>query len=212
MTLRCELSSIGGRRAARWAASVCCLGLAAMAAAADPATANPATAERQALTRQQLIGAWRLVRIDFTGPTGPLVDPFYQPDSEGMIVYDASGWMSCQIGAPHRSGSQRGRADGPRTGVPDSRLRPPSTPQEARHKAAAYDSYYAYYGTWEFDAATSVVTHHVQGSLLPAETGLDYAQIATLEGGHLIFRVRDPTPGRETLRTKVWERLPVAGR
>jgi len=206
MTLRCELTSITGRAALRWITRVCCLGFAAMAAAADPATA-----ERQTLTRQELIGAWRLVHIDFAGPNGRSVDPFYQPDSEGIIVYDASGWMSCQIGAPHRSVALTGPADGPRTGVPDSRLLPPTASQEARSKAAAYDSYYAYYGTWEFDAATSVVTHHVQGSLLPAESGLDYAQIATLEGGRLIFRVRDATPGRETLRTKVWERLP-AGR
>jgi hypothetical protein len=159
-----------------------------------------ATSERGSetlLTRQQLIGAWRLLRIEYSSPGGPIVDPFYQADSVGIIVYDAAGWMSCQIAAPHRRSSQ----------VPASRLASADTPEESRLKAAAFDTYYAYFGTWDFDAATSVVSHHVESSLIPAETGFTYAQTVTLEGGHLIFRVRDRSHGKETLRTKVWERL-----
>jgi len=79
--------------------------------------------------------------------------------------------------------------------------------EDAALKAEAFDTYYSYYGTWDFDAATSVVTHHVKSSIIPAETGLDYAQTATLEGGHLIFTVRSGSPGTETVRKKVWERL-----
>jgi hypothetical protein len=52
-----------------------------------------------------------------------------------------------------------------------------------------------------------VVTHHVKSSLIPAETGLSYAQNATLEGGRLIFTVRNRTHGKETVRRKVWERI-----
>jgi hypothetical protein len=75
-------------------------------------------------------------------------------------------------------------------------------------KAEAFDTYYSYYGTWDYDAATSVVTHHVKSSIIPAETGLDYVQTVTLEGGRLIFTVRSGSPGTETVRKKVWERLP----
>jgi hypothetical protein len=149
------------------------------------------------LTRQQLIGAWRLVRIEYSGASGPIVDPFYQADSVGIIVYDVAGWMSCQIAAPHRRSSQ----------VPESRLASSDTPQQLRLKAAAFDTYYAYYGTWDFDSATSVVSHHVESSLIPAESGMTYAQIVTLEGGHLIFRTRATSHGKQALRTKVWERL-----
>jgi hypothetical protein len=53
------------------------------------------------------------------------------------------------------------------------------------------------------------VTHHVTSSVIPAETGVDYAQTVTLEGGHLIFIVRSGSPGRETVRKKIWERLPT---
>src|SRR5271168_353215 len=54
------------------------------------------------LARQDLIGAWRLLRIEYSGPHGPIVDPFYQSDSTGIIIYDSSGWMSMYIVAPHR--------------------------------------------------------------------------------------------------------------
>jgi len=149
------------------------------------------------LTRQQLIGAWRLVSIEYSGPSGPLVDPFYQADSTGIIVYESSGWMSVHIVAPHRRAWE----------VPASRLSSVAASQDTQLKAAAFDTYYAYFGTWDFDAATSVVNHHVKSSLIPAESGLDYAQKATLEDGKLIFTVRSGNNGEQTTRRKIWERI-----
>ncbi|MGA2191243.1 MAG: lipocalin-like domain-containing protein [Steroidobacteraceae bacterium] len=152
-------------------------------------------------TRQQLVGAWRLVHIDVSGPSGPLVDPFYQPESEGIIVYDLSGWMSVQIAAPHR----------PAFEVPASRSPSAASGPLSRRKAAAFDTYYSYYGTWDFDEVTGVVTHHVKSSLIPAETGLSYAQNVTLEGARLTFTTRDRTHGKEIIRRKVWERITGTG-
>jgi hypothetical protein len=149
------------------------------------------------LARQDLIGAWRLVRIEYLGPRGPIVDPFYQADSTGIIIYDSSGWMSVHIVAPHRRGWE----------VPASRLSSIAMAQDVRLKAAAFDTYYTYFGTWDFDEATSVVTHHVKSSVIPAESGLNYAQKATLESGRLIFTVRSGSKGQETVRRKIWERL-----
>lgn len=165
--------------------------------AAVSAAAAPERGGETPVTRQQLIGAWRLVRIEYSAAGGPVADPFYQADSVGIIVYDAGGWMSCQIAGPHRRASQ----------VPTSRMASSDTRQELHLKATAFDTYYAYYGTWEFDAATSVVSHHVESSLIPAESGLTYAQTVTLENGHLIFRARATNQGKQALRTKVWERL-----
>jgi hypothetical protein len=149
------------------------------------------------LTRQDLIGAWRLVRIEYAGPRGPIVDPFYQADSTGIIIYDSSGWMSVHIAAPHRRGWE----------VPASRLSSIAMSQDMRLKAAAFDTYYTYSGTWDFDEATSIVTHHVKSSLIPAESGLNYAQKVTLESGRLIFTVRSGSKGQETVRRKIWERV-----
>ena len=148
-------------------------------------------------TRQQLIGAWRLVSIDLSGPSGPIVDPFYQADSEGIIVYDSSGWMSVQIASPHRQAFE----------VPASRSPGSATGLLSRRKAAAFDTYYSYYGTWDLDKVTGVVMHHVKSSLIPAETGLSYAQNVSLKGSRLTFTVGDRSHGKETVRRKVWERI-----
>jgi hypothetical protein len=116
-------------------------------------------------TRQQLVGTWRLVSIEVSGPKGPLIDPFYQADSVGLIVYAESGWMSVQIAAPHR---KTWPATTSRS-AQESRL-------DVQLKTAAFDSYYAYFGTWSFDDADSVVTHRVTASLIPAEAGASYTQ------------------------------------
>jgi hypothetical protein len=149
------------------------------------------------LTRQQLIGAWRLMRIEYSDSSGQTADPFYQPNSTGLIVYDSSGWMSVHISAPHRRAFD----------VPASRSSS-TTAQNAPLKAAAFDTYYAYFGTWDLDEESSVVTHHVESSLIPAETGLRYAQKAAVEGNRLIFTVCTNTRDGHSVRKKIWERVP----
>ena len=173
------------------------LGLIGLCAALSPA-AWPERGGALRPTRQQLIGVWRLASIEYLGPGGSTVDPFYQADSTGIIIYDSSGWMSVHIAAPRRHAWD----------VPASRLSATAENQDEPVKAAAFDSYYAYFGTWDLDEAASVVTHHVKSSLIPAETGLDYAQSVKLERGRLIFTVLGGKGGEETVRTKVWERVP----
>jgi hypothetical protein len=148
-------------------------------------------------TRQQLIGAWRLVAIDYVGPKGTRVDPFYQADSTGIIIYDASGWMSVQIAAPHRQGWE----------VPASRLTPAVGENESALKVAAFDSYYAYFGTWKLDEKTATMTHHVASSVVPAENGVDYSQQVSLENGRLVFTTHSGSGAEEITRTKRWERI-----
>jgi len=158
------------------------------AAAADRGgEANPAS---------QLVGAWRLVAVEYSGPRGETVDPFYQADSTGIIIYDASGWMSVQISAPRRRAWRIPSVRVPATGGNDQSL-----------KAEAFDTYYSYYGTWEYDAARSIVTHHVKSSVIPAETGLSYAQSVAFEGANLVLTVRSGNPGMQTVRMKIWQRL-----
>jgi hypothetical protein len=149
------------------------------------------------VTRQQLIGAWRLMSIEYSDSSGQIADPFYQANSMGLIVYDSTGWMSVHISAPRRRTFE----------VPASRSAS-TIAQDAQLKAAAFDTYYAYFGTWSLDAASSVVTHHVESSLIPAETGLHYAQKAAIEGNRLIFTVCTNRRGEQSVRRKIWERLP----
>jgi hypothetical protein len=180
-------------------------GAAALAALVLLIAALPASGSRSPShpRRAELLGAWRLVRIDYWGPKGPAPDPFYQPDSDGLLIYDASGWMSVAIGARHREPVD----------VPESRL-DPAAPGAVQARAAAFDSYYAYFGSWSYDRSRSVVTHHVESSLISSENGLDYSQELSIEGGRLIFINRRRAGGQsgsgEVVRRKIWEHLPQA--
>ncbi len=155
--------------------------------------ADASRAEYAAPLHQQLVGAWRLMKIEVTGSRGAVRDPFYQADSVGTIIYDASGWMSVQIAAPRRDNFKApvGRGQG---GVP--------------LRLAAFDTYYAYFGTWSVDEATARVSHHVVASLFPAETGADYSQTITIDGDRLTFTGPDTIAGEAVTRTKIWQRLP----
>jgi Lipocalin-like domain len=156
-------------------------------------------------TRQQLVGAWQLVGIELSGPDGQLVDPFYQANSVGMIIYDSSGRMSVQIAAPKRPASKIPAARMP--GALQRGARLPGGRHEQTQKAAAFDTYYAYFGTWEYDPATSLVTHHVETSLMPIEDGSSYAQEVALEGDRLVFTVRETSGGKILMHRKVWQRI-----
>jgi hypothetical protein len=130
------------------------------------------------------------------GPLGPMIDPFYNADSTGILVYDPSGWMSVQIVGQHR----------PAMKAPASRPTH-DTAEDAQLKAAVLDTYYAYFGTWEYDEATATVTHYIKSSLIPGETGMSYSQTVTLDGGHLVFTTRRELAGGKAVQKKIWQRI-----
>lgn len=152
------------------------------------------------VTRQDLIGAWRLIDIDVQGTAGRESDPFYGSGSRGILIYDASGWFSVQI-----EGSDRPAVQAPS-------VRPASAQSEsiARLKAVALDSYYAYYGTWSYDESTSSVIHHAKGALYPSEDDATYSQHVEILGRRLVFVRTQTVAGRTTVQTKRWERLSAA--
>jgi hypothetical protein len=148
-------------------------------------------------SQQELVGAWRLQSIELVGPNGATTDPFYGEGSSGILIYDASGWMSVQIVGAHRIAVD----------VPGARPSPNSTAEDERRTAAVLDTYYAYFATWDFDAAKSIVTHHVVASLFPSESGASYSQRVTLEGDHLIFTTDRQVAGSSVVQKKVWQRI-----
>ena len=147
--------------------------------------------------RQDLIGAWRLVDIDVEGPAGREADPFYGTGSRGLLIYDASGWFSVQIEGAARPAMQ----------IPSVRPVADQSDSTARLKATVLDSYYAYYGTWSFDAATSTVTHHAKGALYPAENDATYPQHVEVAGKRMSFTRTQNVAGHSTVQTKRWERV-----
>lgn len=145
------------------------------------------SADNNRTTQKDLIGAWRLVAIDVQGPGGREPDPFYGNGSRGLLIYDAAGWFSVQIEGGGR----------PALKVPESRPTVTAADSKVLH------SYYAYFGTWSFDAATSVVTHHARGALYPSEDAAVYPQHVEVAGRRMTFSRTQ----NGKIQTKVWERV-----
>jgi hypothetical protein len=72
---------------------------------------------------------------------------------------------------------------------------------------ALLDSYYAYCGTWEFDAATATATHHVRTSLYSGEEGASYSQQVQIDGQRLVFTRTRAGTGGKIVQRKTWERV-----
>ena len=143
-----------------------------------------------------LVGAWHLVSIEYSGPSGAVPDPVFGPDPHGVIIYDISGWMSVQIFTANR----------PTMARPATRTSGETSPNDAREKSKAFDTYYAYFGTWDYDVATSTVTHHLKSSLLPYETGQNYQRHVELHGSRLRLIASMGEADDQRRRVLTWER------
>lgn len=158
-----------------------------------PAVVAPAVRAQSSpdAVRQKFIGTWRLVAIEGTGRgTGPGERP------AGIIVYDSSGHVAVQISyKPERPVF----ANGPRAGTTEE-------------KAAAFDSYTAYYGTFTVDPAAGIVIHHLESSLNPSNVGKDNVRYYELQGNRVTLSIADDGKGRrlarkDTVRHLIWERI-----
>jgi hypothetical protein len=74
-------------------------------------------------------------------------------------------------------------------------------------KSAAFDGYYAYFGTWTVDETKATVTHHIKQSLFPAERGEEGVRHFELDGDRLTLTAKTHEMGEDHKRTVVWERL-----
>jgi len=153
--------------------------LPAAAAAAVPrsATANP------------LVSTWSLIEattVNAQGASGPWLG---RKMSKGVIIYDVSGTVSVQISSARNSLS----ALTDFLSLPDDQ------------RLAYLDSYYAYYGRYEYDAQSSIVTHFVEASLYPNEIGVALKRSVFLNGNEVTLTTpTSPNGARNVLR---WRRI-----
>jgi hypothetical protein len=119
------------------------------------------------LTASDFVGAWDLgdFRITFSDDRPP-VFPFGE-DAVGQIIYAASGHMSAVLS----------RADRP--ALTASRLETTGSAPSSE-KAAAFDSYLSYGGTWTVDG--NDIVHTVTHALSPNLVGQKNRRHVTLAG------------------------------
>jgi hypothetical protein len=168
--------------------------LAVAACACPPAIAQQSKVDATSV-RNQLLGAWRLISIETIRSNGEVIYPFYGKHPQGLIVYDASGWVSVQI------------TSDPKPTVPQASSREAFRAASAPEKLAAVEGYYAYWGTWTLDAVNSTVTHHIKESLYPGERGEDGVRHYSFNGDRLTLVASTREMGEEHQRKLVWQRL-----
>jgi hypothetical protein len=146
-------------------------------------------ADSPADLQKKFAGSWKLISIE--GPNRPP-----NTTSSGILMYDGVGHMSVHI------------VRGDRPAFPNGRAR--ATDKE---KAAAFDTYTAYYGTYTFEPENGIVVHHLEGSLGPGQIGQDNIRYFELQGNHLTLSVANDGKGgrlarRDTTSHLTWEKIP----
>ncbi len=176
---------------------LCCLSV-AMAQDGTKAVDQTTASQPAATQAETLIGAWRLISIETVRSSGEVIYPFYGKHPEGLLIYDRSGWMSVQI------------VSDPKPSVPSASSREKVFASPQREKAAAFDGYYAYLGTWTLDPEGKNVTHHIRQSLSPGEPGEDAVRRLTIAGDRLTLAAKAHEMGEDHERRLVWERVKSA--
>jgi hypothetical protein len=131
---------------------------------------KPATHTTLHSRESDLIGTWRIVLADDRPNDREAWAHSYGDHPRGYLIYDVSGHVSVQFTSdPPTSPFASGNDSAP-------------TDAEARH---AYENYVAYFGTYTVDESRNVITHHVEGSLLPSYTGTHQERPFRLLGDRL---------------------------
>lgn len=145
-------------------------------------------ADSAAELQRKFVGSWKLISIQGLARNAGIT-------SVGMLTYDGTGHMSVHI------------VRGDRPAFPNGRAR--ATDKE---KAAAFETYTAYYGTYTFEPENGIVIHHLEGSLSPGQIGQDNIRYFELQGNRLTLSVANDGKGgrlarRDTTSHLTWEKI-----
>jgi hypothetical protein len=155
----------------------------------------PAAPKQDDLSKR-LVGAWRLVSVEGNPPGLP----GYYDRPTGLLIYNSSGRMSAQIVAKANR----------KPFAPFNQGRISATSED---KAAAFDSYQAYYGTYTVDAKAGTITHHLEGSLIPGREGINNVRWFEFRGEDrlLLIPIEDGKGGvlgrKDAAYKLLWERI-----
>ncbi len=156
-----------------------------VALVASMTACTTAEAPPPARSTDPLVGAWTLVSWERTAADGTVTHP-YGPDAAGQIVYTADGRMSAQLMRPGREFAD----------------------QESLTAQDVLGGFFSYYGTYTVDLEQNVVTHHVEGALLPRWVGSRRPRAFEFNGPDLITLSTAPDPDTTggSVSVLVWKR------
>ena len=156
-----------------------------------PFVGGAASAKRTSAANP-LIGSWSLidaVTVHKDGNQGPwqgMKGPY-----KGLIIYQDNGMMAVQIALPRAAITE------------DAEFEKLS----AEQRLAYLDSYYAYYGRFEFDQRTSIVHHYVESALIPNEIGVHFQRKVALNGDVVTLTTIPNSPTATSHNVLRWRRV-----
>ncbi len=145
---------------------------------------------------KKFLGAWRLVSVEGNPPGR--TNLYDRPT--GLILYAASGHMCVNIVF---------KADR----EPFALFTKGLLTATNEEKAAAFDTYGAYFGTFTLDAKAGTVTHHLEDNLVPGRQGTDNVRWFEFQGPDRLFLtpIEDGKGGvlarKDATYKLLWERL-----
>ena len=138
--------------------------------------------------RDQFIGVYKLISCERKFKDGRIEYP-YGEKPVGRITYDKAGRMSAQLMKP---GLRSTVAPGTNFG---------GAKADCEELRVAAEGFIAYYGRFDIDEATKMVTHHVEACLVPSWVGTDLKRNYRFTGKNLVLSVQSTN-----LLELVWER------
>ena len=137
-----------------------------------------------------LRGTWRLVSFDVVTSNGLILEQSLGAEPVGAIMYDGTR-VCAQL---TRRDRRNFAASDPRSGTPTER-------------AAAYQTYIAYCGTYTVNLAEGVVVHQLEFSLFPNWTGTAQKRFFEVAVDRLtLTKPPYPSGGGQVTSRLVWER------
>lgn len=136
-------------------------------------------------------GTWRLVLFEVRGREGEVSHPFGL-DAAGYLIYGQDGYMAAAL-------MQAKRANFASADILEA---------SAEEKAAAFDSYSSYCGTYE--VKDSKVIHHIECSQLPNWSGTDQERFFEFSEDNERLTLRTApllAGGEERTLVAIWQRV-----
>lgn len=141
-------------------------------------------------TTDRLVGTWKLRSFEVVTPNGQVVEQPMGPHPVGAIMYDGAR-MCVQI---TRLDRRNFAANDIRAGTPTE-------------KQAAYETYFAYCGTYTIYEGEGFLVHALDFSLFPNWTGTSQKRFFELSGDRLTLTTPPyPSGGGQVTARLVWER------
>jgi len=138
--------------------------------------------------REQLIGTWKIVRVNNTRPDGS-IKQIFGPSPKGIAVFDARGNTVIVL---MRSGRPKFAANNRDLGTPDE------------YKATVQGTH-AYFGTYSVIEKDKTLVFHVEGNTFPNQEGMDTKRLISFNGDEFTWITPKPSVGGKS--EAVWKRV-----